>query len=138
MSAEPVPSTGPRTFKGHLTYRAVAVTPEAKCAVRTHAQSNSDARLSLACKAGKTQSYFSNQNGDTVTGARSGASRGRAPSPAEHRAMRQSARLPPLNHLNHQAQAQGLNIKSIYARHWEGGSLTLYAILTVQRFSVIS
>lgn len=37
---------------------------------RTHTQSNSNAGLTLACKAGKSQSYFSNQNGDMLTGAR--------------------------------------------------------------------
>lgn len=34
--------------------------------IRTHTQSNSNAELSPACKAGKTQSYFSNQNGDML------------------------------------------------------------------------
>lgn len=34
--------------------------------IRPHTQSNSNAGLSLACKAGKTQSYFSNQNGDML------------------------------------------------------------------------
>lgn len=48
------------------------------CMIRTHAQSNSNAELSLACKAGKTQSYFSNQNGDMVTRARTRPTRGRA------------------------------------------------------------
>lgn len=52
--------------------------------IRTHAQSNSNAGLSLACKAGKTQSYFSNQNGDMVTmvtRARIRPTRGRALTP---------------------------------------------------------
>lgn len=37
---------------------------------RTLTQSNSNAGLTLACKAGKSQSYFSNQNGDMLTGTR--------------------------------------------------------------------
>lgn len=36
----------------------------------THTQSNSNAGLTLAFKAGKSQLYFSNQNGDMLTGAR--------------------------------------------------------------------
>lgn len=50
----------------------IRVISNAKCMIRTRTQSNSNAGLSLARKAGKTQSYFSNQNGDMVAGARVG------------------------------------------------------------------
>ena len=64
---------------GYPALKAVPVIPGIRCVACTHAQSDSNARLTLACKAGKTQSYFSNQNGDMVTRARSGAPGERAP-----------------------------------------------------------
>lgn len=60
----------PPGINGHRTLIAIADISNTEGMVRTHAQSNSNAGLSLACKAGKTQSYFSNQNGDMVTRAR--------------------------------------------------------------------
>lgn len=63
-------------MNGYLTLITIPVITDLECMIRTHAQSNSNAGLSLACKAGKTQSYFSNQNGDMVTRARSRPTQG--------------------------------------------------------------
>lgn len=46
-------------MSSYSTLKAILVVPDITGTARSHAQSNSNARLTLACETGKTQSYFS-------------------------------------------------------------------------------